>query len=86
MNPNPVSRKGKPNKATKDVREAIATFAQAHVEAMSDWLLAIDDPGKRLDLYLRALEYHVPKLARSEVTGKDGGAIEQSVNVSVHGA
>jgi hypothetical protein len=39
---------------------------------MGVWLAEIDDPAKRLDLYLRALEFHVPKLARQEHTGKDG--------------
>jgi hypothetical protein len=28
------------------------------------------------------VEYHVPKLARTEVTGKDGGDIEHSVKVT----
>lgn len=65
--------KGSPNKATKDVREAIATFAAANVDSMGEWLAEIEDPAKRLDLYLRALEYHIPKLARQEHTGKDGG-------------
>jgi len=72
VNPNPKSRKGVPNKATANVREAIAEFAQANVIHMSKWLNQIDDPAKRLDLYLRALEYHVPKLGRTEHTGKDG--------------
>lgn len=60
---------GTPNKTTKDVREAIAVFALANVDKMGDWLNSIDDPAKRLDLYLRALEYHVPKLARTEHAG-----------------
>lgn len=33
------------------------------------------DPGRAADLLLRALEYHIPKLARSEVTGQDGGPL-----------
>ena len=64
---------GTPNKVTRDVREAIAVFAQDNVENMTTWLNQIEDPAKRLDLYLRALEYHVPKLARTEMTGADGG-------------
>jgi len=67
------SRQGKPNKTTQDVRAAIATFASANVGEMSSWLKQIDDPAKKLDLFLRAIEYHVPKLARSEVSGPDGG-------------
>lgn len=69
------SRAGKPNKATADVREAIATFAAANVEQMGEWLNAIEDPAKKMDLYLRAIEYHIPKLARQELTGKDGGEL-----------
>ena len=64
--------KGTPNKATTDVRAAIAVFAQAHVGQMGAWLLEVEDPAKRLDLYLRAIEYHIPKLGRVEHTGKDG--------------
>ena len=67
------SRQGKPNKTTQDVRAAIATFASANVGEMSTWLEQIEDPAKKLDLFLRAIEYHVPKLARSEVSGPDGG-------------
>lgn len=66
------SRRGIPNKATADVRAAIATFASANVGRMGKWLDQIDDPAKAMDLYLRALEYHIPKLARAELTGKDG--------------
>jgi hypothetical protein len=40
---------------------------------MTTWLSSIDDPAKKLDLYLRAIEYHIPKLARSEVSGLNGG-------------
>lgn len=69
--------KGVPNKATRDVREAIAEFASANVERMGEWLQAVaaDDPGKALDLYLKAIEYHIPKQARVEHTGKDGGPV-----------
>jgi hypothetical protein len=68
---------GTPNKATRDVREAIAAFASANVDRMDGWLAKIeaDDPGKAFDLYLRAIEYHVPKLARREHVGEDGKAI-----------
>lgn len=58
---------GAPNKVTLDVRAAIAVFCQNNVESLSEWLAQVEDPAKRLDLYLRALEYHVPKLQRSEV-------------------
>lgn len=63
---------GTPNKATRDVREAIAVFAQNNVDNMTTWINQIEDPAKKMDLYLRALEYHVPKLARTEMTGANG--------------
>jgi hypothetical protein len=50
------------------VRQAIAVVAEANAPHISQWLAEIDDPGKRLDLFLRMLEYHVPKLGRLEVT------------------
>ncbi len=77
---NPAGRKpGTLRKTTVDVREAIAQFAQANVENMGQWLLQIEDPAKRLDLYLRAIEYHIPKLGRLEHTGQDGGPVEINV-------
>ncbi len=71
---------GTPNKATTDVRAAIATFASANVEKMGEWLNSVEDPAKKLDLYLRAIEYHIPKLGRQEHTGADGGPVEHRVS------
>lgn len=66
-----------PNKVTADVRAAIAKLAEENVERCQAWLdqIAAEDPSKAFDLFLKMCEYHIPKLARSEVTGKDGGAI-----------
>ena len=64
--------KGTPNKTTSDVRAAIALIAQSNVESFQVWLQEIDDPYKRCSLFLDLCEYHIPKLARTELTGKDG--------------
>ena len=69
------SRKGKPNKATRDVREAIALIAQRNIDNVEQWLKDVDDPAKRVGLFLDMCEYHIPKLARTELTGKDGEAL-----------
>jgi len=63
------SRKGVPNRITADVRKAISGFAEANVGKLQTWLdaVAAKDPGKAADLFVRVLEYHVPKLARMEV-------------------
>jgi hypothetical protein len=53
--------------------------AEQNVEAVHRWLAEIEDPAKRLDLYLRLLEYHIPKLARTEVSGVDGQALQINV-------
>ena len=70
---------GVPNKATTEVKEAIAAFTSANVDKLDEWLNSIDDPAKRLDLYFKALEYTMPKLARSELVGDK----DQPISVSI---
>jgi len=77
----PNQGKRGPNKATVQVREAIAIFAEANVDRLQGWLdeIASNDkqgPAVAARLYLDLLEYHVPKLARSEVSGPNGGPVE----------
>lgn len=69
---------GTPNKSTSRVREAIAIFAESNVENLQGWLdeIATKDPAKAADLFVRLLEYHVPKLARTELSAPDGGKLE----------
>ena len=67
-----VSRKGIPNAATSKAREIIARIANDTAPKIDQWLMEVEDPAKRLDLYLKLIEYHIPKLARTEVTGGDG--------------
>jgi hypothetical protein len=61
--------KGTPNKVTAEVREAIAEFAEANVGRLQTWLdtVAAKDPGKAAELFVKVLDYHIPKLARTEV-------------------
>lgn len=69
--------KGTPNKATATAREAIAKLADESAEEFLGWVksVATDDPEAAAKLWLAAIEYHIPKLARSEHTGKDGGPL-----------
>tara|TARA_R110000822_G_scaffold263048_4_gene387382 strand:- start:1644 stop:1946 length:303 start_codon:yes stop_codon:yes gene_type:complete len=60
---------GSPNKVTSEVKQAIAAFTSNNSEKLDKWLNEVDDPAKRLDLYFKALEYTMPKLARTEVSG-----------------
>jgi hypothetical protein len=73
---------GVPNKSTAVVRNAIATLLEKNVPYMDRWLQRVaegdevyglkPDPAKALDLMQKLSEYHIPKLARTEVTGMDG--------------
>lgn len=33
------------------------------------------NPAKAFELFQSVVEYHIPKLARTEVSGKDGGPV-----------
>jgi hypothetical protein len=85
----PGRPKGLPNKATREAREAIAAVVDGNAHRLQGWLDQIadgkkDDEGKFIvkpsperafELFQSVIEYHVPKLARTELTGKDGQPI-----------
>jgi hypothetical protein len=77
----PGRPKGMPNKATGKVREAIAELLERNAPNMDRWLneVADKDPHKALDIIQKLSEYHIPKLARTEVTGAGGGPQEHVV-------
>jgi hypothetical protein len=80
---------GVANKATREAREAIGLFVDANAHRLQGWLDTIadgkqdkagdfivkPDPVKAFELFQSVIEYHVPKLARTELTGKDGSPI-----------
>lgn len=76
---------GSPNKSTAAVREAIAKMAEENAENFAKWLetVAKENPEKACDIYLKAIEYHIPKLARTEVTGAEDGPILVKVSTGI---
>lgn len=78
---------GTPNKVTADARAAIAKFVDGNAHRLQVWLdeIAADDPEKAFTLFQGVIEYHVPKLARTEMTGKDGKELPRSVTINVIG-
>ena len=81
--------KGVPNKATADARAAIALFVNTNASRLQGWLDSIaSDPKKGPEVAYRCvldlLEYHVPKLARTELTGKDGTELVTRHVVELH--
>lgn len=79
--PGPGRPKGVPNKSTETVRRAIAHLLERNSEKMDEWLQLVaygdselgvkPQPDKALDIMQKLAEYHIPKLARTEVVGDD---------------
>ena len=80
---------GTPNKTTQQAREAIAMFVDGNAHRLAEWLDEVangipeadikPNPAKAFELFQSVVEYHVPKLARHELTGADEGPIEMVV-------
>lgn len=72
---------GVPNKTTKHIREAYQKLTEDNLENMSLWLaqIAADDPAKAMETMIKLSEYIIPKLARTEVTGQDGGDLFKNI-------
>jgi hypothetical protein len=74
-----------PGKATKDAREAIGAFVDGNAHRLTEWLDQVangdpthdlkPNPAKAFEMFQSVVEYHIPKLARTEVSGKDGGPV-----------
>ena len=70
--------KGVPNKATRNAREAIARFVDGNVDRLQGWLDEIaeqEGPMAAWRCMTDVMEYHVPKLARTEHVGDGGGPV-----------
>lgn len=68
---------GTPNKATLEARQAIALFVDSNAHRLTEWLdrVAEENPAKAFELFQSVVEYHVPKLARTEHVGDGGGPL-----------
>ena len=77
--------KGSSNKSTTMAREAIARFVDGNAHKLEEWLdqVAQDNPAEAFKLYQSVVEYHIPKLARTDttVTGSDGGPVQHAIKV-----
>ena len=82
---------GVPNKSTSMAREAIAKFVDGNAHQMQEWLeqvaegvkteegkyIVAPNPEKAFGMLQSVMEYHLPKLARTEHSGDE----EQPVKV-----
>jgi len=70
---------GRGNNATVNAREAIARFVDGNAPRLQAWLdeIAIKDgPAAAFRCFADIVEYHVPKLARTEVVGPGGTPLQ----------
>jgi hypothetical protein len=85
-----VGRKaGVPNKSTTMAREAIARFVDGNAHKMQEWLeqvadgvkndddkyIVLPNPEKAFGMLQSVMEYHLPKLARSEHVGDEAAPV-----------
>jgi hypothetical protein len=77
--------KGVPNKSTAMAREAIAQFVEGNAHKMQEWLeqvaigvkneenkfIVLPNPEKAFGMLQSVMEYHLPKLARTEHLGDE---------------
>ena len=69
---------GKPNKGTLAAREAIGRLVDGNIHRMQSWLdliAARDGPLAAWKCMTDVIEYHIPRLARAEITGEGGGPV-----------
>jgi hypothetical protein len=69
-------KKGELNHTTRDVRTMIAMVAEKNAHKLDAWLTKVGkrNPAQAIDLYLRMIEYHIPKLSRQEIVKPPPGA------------
>jgi hypothetical protein len=85
--PNQGRPPGMANKATQNAREAIAKLVEGNVHRLQGWLDAIAQDEKQGPLvayrcFMDVVEYHIPKLARTELIGDPENPIKTSLEVT----
>ena len=77
-----------PNKTTALAREAIATFVDGNAEKLQQWLDGIAEdpkhgPKAAFDCFMSVVEYHIPKLARTEHAGDKDNPVHQRIEMVI---
>lgn len=72
---------GVTNKTTSQAREAIAMFVDNNAHRLEGWLdrVAEENPAEAFKLFQSVVEYHIPKLQRTENTTKMSVSIEDAL-------
>ena len=77
--------KGTPNKATEQMKIAMATLLQSNTDNMNKWLqeVAKESPREALKLMLSMAEYFVPKLSRTEIATKEKDSLYEGFQIRI---
>lgn len=79
--------KGASNIETRKAREAIAKFVEGNLDNFEEWLerVAEDNPAEAIKLVSSVMEYHLPKLQRSEQQhlDKNGNPADNKIIVEI---
>jgi len=67
-------------------REAIAEFVEGNIDRLNEWLadIAKKDPQKAFDSLMSVVEYHIPKLQRTEQRFVDEDAKDKKMTVNLN--
>jgi len=79
-------QKGTSNKITSELRDTIQGILNTNIEKFPEWIaeLALTDPAKAIDANMKLMEYILPKLTRTEISGVNGDPIEVDLtNISL---
>ena len=76
------SRKGIPNKATKEIRDAFEMLLHDNLDNMKVWLsdVGAEDPERALNIMVKMAEFIVPKLQRTELKAE---VTDKSVTINL---
>lgn len=85
-------RPGVGNKVTADARQAIALFVDNNAHRLESWLDAVangdpekeikPNPVKAFELFTSVIEYHLPKMARTEISGDAENPVEVKLDIT----
>ena len=78
------SRKGVPNKSTKEIRDGFQMFVENNIGKFQQWIdeVAEDNPAKAIELVTSLGEYILPKLSRTEVDADITAEIKPKIDYS----
>ena len=78
------SRKGTPNKNTKEIRDSFQMFVEDNVGKFQEWIDEVGktNPAKAIELVTSLGEYILPKLSRTEIEADITAEIKPEVDYS----